>query len=50
MAFPHAKSRKDKHGNEDTAGRKGIAWNFFERTVNIAEDRNAKNDVNGAKN
>jgi hypothetical protein len=28
----------------------GVLWNFFKRTVDIAEDRNAENDVNPAKN
>src|SRR6267154_1412497 len=37
MAFPHPKSRKEHYGHED------------KRTINIAEYRNAEDDVNRAK-
>ena len=50
MAFPHPKSRKDEYRKEDKPNRGGVVWNFFKRTINIAEDRNAKDDVNPAKN
>src|SRR6516225_11105351 len=50
MAFPHPKARKDHYRNEDEPSREGVVWNFFEWTINIAEDRNRKDDVNPAKN
>jgi len=28
----------------------GVLWNFFKRTINITEYRNAEDDVNPAKN
>ena len=48
MAFPHPKSRKDKYRNEDKPNSGGVVWNFFKRTINITEYRNAKDDVNPA--
>src|ERR1700704_3266812 len=50
MAFPHPKSRKDKYRKEDKPNSGGAIWNFFKRTINITEYRNAKDDVNPAKN
>src|SRR5215469_2314694 len=49
MAFPHPKSRKDKYGNEDKPSSGGVLWNFFERTINVPDYRNRKDDVNPAK-
>jgi len=50
MAFPHPKPRKGKYRNEDKPSSGGVVWNLFKRTINITDYRNAKNDVNRAKN
>ena len=50
MAFPHPKSRKEHYRNDDKPNAGGVLWNFFKRTINITEYRNAKDDVNPAKN
>jgi len=50
MAFPHPKSRKEHYRNDDKPNTGGVLWNFFKRTINITEYRNAKDDVNPAKN
>ncbi len=50
MAFPHPQSRKDHYRKEDKPSCGGVVWNFFKRTINITEYRNAKDDVNPAKN
>jgi hypothetical protein len=50
MAFPHPQSRKDHYRKEDIPSWRGIARKFFKRTINITEYRNAKDDVNPAKN
>ena len=50
MAFPHPQSRKDYYRKEDIPSWPGIVWKFFKRTIDIAEYRNAKDDVNPAKN
>ena len=50
MAFPHPKSRKDHDRKEDKPNSGGVLGNFFKRTINITEYRNAKDDVNPAKN
>lgn len=50
MAFPHPKARKDKYRKEDKSNSGGVFGNFFERTINVTEDRNAEDEVNGAKN
>src|SRR5712671_4973606 len=49
MAFPHPKSRKEHYGHEDKPSSGRVVWNLFKRTINIAEYRDAKNDVNRAK-
>src|SRR6267142_275709 len=49
MAFPHPKSRKEHYWHEDKPSSRRVVWNLFERTINIAEYRNAKKDVNRAK-
>ncbi len=46
MALPHPQSRKDKYRNEDKPDSGSKVWNFFKRTINISEYRNAKDDVN----
>src|SRR5207248_223317 len=50
MAFPHPKSREDHYRNEDIPSSGGIVWNLVKRTINIAEYRNGKDEVNPAKN
>src|SRR5947208_13126479 len=50
VAFPHPQSRKDHYRKEDKPSYGGVVWKFFKRTINIAEYRNAKDDVNPAKN
>jgi hypothetical protein len=50
MAFPHPKSGKDKSRNGDKPNHGGIVWQFLKRTVNIARDRNAQDEVNQARN
>jgi hypothetical protein len=50
MALPHPQSRKDEYRNEDKPNRWGVVWDFFKRTINITEYRNAKDDVNPTKN
>jgi hypothetical protein len=50
MALPHPKSRKDKGRNEDKPNSGGIVRDFFKGTINIAEYRNAEEEVNPANN
>src|SRR5580704_3918061 len=50
MAFPHPQSRKDDGRNEDKPSTEGVVVNLVKRTINITEYRNAKDDVNPAKN
>jgi hypothetical protein len=50
MAFPHPQSRKNHQRNEDKTSSGRVVWNFVERTVDISEYRNAKDQVNPAKN
>src|SRR5207302_1115950 len=50
VAFPHPQSRKDHYRKEDKPSCGGVVWKFFKRTINITEYRNAKDDVNPAKN
>src|ERR1700746_598322 len=50
VAFPHPQSRKDHDRNENKPSRRGVVWNFIERTIDIAEYRNAEDGVNPAKN
>ena len=50
MAFPHPQPRKDHYRKEDKPSCGGIAWKVFKRTINITEYRNAKDEVNPAKN
>lgn len=49
MAFPHPKSRKDHDGEEDEACEGRVIRYLIERTVDVADDRNAADDVNPAK-
>src|SRR5260370_8538077 len=50
MAVTHPKSRKKHDMNDDKPNTGGVRWNFLKRTINITEYRNAKDDVNRAKN
>src|ERR1700731_289575 len=50
MAFPHPQSRNDHHRNENKPCRVSVVWNFFKRAIDIAEYRNAKDEVNPANN
>src|SRR5712672_1148413 len=50
VAFPHPQSRKNHYRNEEIPCRPGVVRNLFKRTINIADYRNAKDDVNPAKN
>ena len=50
VAFPHPQSRKDHCRNEDKPSSRGVARKFVKRTINITEYRDAKDDVNPAKN
>jgi hypothetical protein len=50
MAFPHPKPRKDKYRKGAKPNNGGVVWKFFKRTIKITDYRNAKGDVNPAKN
>ena len=50
VAFPHPQSRKDHGRNEDVSRLEGVVREFVERAVDIAEDWNAKEEVNPAEN
>src|SRR5437868_5041513 len=50
MAFPHPKSRKDHYRNEYIPRRESVLRNVLKRTIDIANYRNGKDDVNPAKN
>src|SRR5687768_16541639 len=49
LALPHPQSRQHQHGKEDVPGRCGVLRKVLERTVNVAGDRNGKDDVNPAE-
>jgi hypothetical protein len=50
MAFPHPQSGKDHDREKDKPSRRSITRKFVERTVNVAEYWNGKDEVNPAKN
>ena len=50
MAFPHPQSRKDHDRNEDKSSPEGIVRKSLKRTIDIAEYRNSRDNVNPAKN
>jgi hypothetical protein len=50
MALPHPQSRQDHYRKEDKPGCGGVAGKLFKRTIDITQYRNAKDDVNPAKN
>ena len=49
MALPHPESRKDQHRKEDVPSWSGVIGQFFKRTIDVTEDRNAEDDVNPAE-
>src|SRR3954462_13235588 len=50
VSFPHPQSGKYHQRKKDISSRTGVARKLFERTVDIAEYRNAKNEVNASEN
>ena len=50
MTFPHPKAGKDDHWNCDKPNNGGVVRKLLIRTVNVTNYRNAKDDVNAAKN
>jgi len=50
MAFPHPKPRKEHYGHDDKPNTGGVHWNYFKRTINITDYRNAEDDVNPSNN
>ncbi len=50
MSFPHPQSRKDHDRKKDKPGCGGVVRKFFKRTIDVADYRNAEDDVNPAKN
>jgi hypothetical protein len=46
--FPHPQYRKEHYRNDHKPNAGGVLWKFFKRTINIAEYRNAKFDMNPA--
>jgi hypothetical protein len=50
MPLPHPQSRKDHYREEHKPSCGGIVWKPFKRTINVTEYRNAKDQVNPAKN
>jgi hypothetical protein len=50
MVFPHPKSRAKNYGKEDKPNSGRVVWNLFKRTIDIADYRSAKDNVNRAKN
>ncbi len=50
MPLPHPKPRKDQDRNEDKPKVVTVWENFLRRTIDIAKNRKAKEDVNPAKN
>src|SRR2546423_3457963 len=50
MAFPHPQSRQQHDGKEYQPGCGGVIRKDFKRTIDIADDWNAADDVNPANN
>jgi len=50
MALPHPKSGKDNYREGHVSNDRGVIWKFFKRTINITNYRNAKDNVDRAKN
>ena len=49
MAFPHPQSRKDHYRKSDIPNNSSVVWKLFKGTINVTDYRNAKDDVNPAK-
>src|SRR5262249_47053989 len=49
MTFPHPQSRKHNCRKCDISNNGSIVWEFFKWTVNVADYRNSKDDVDRAK-
>src|SRR5262245_55838083 len=50
MALPHPQSRQDNSRKEDKPNSGGVLGDLFERTIDIAQYWNRKDQVNPAKN
>jgi hypothetical protein len=50
MTLPHPKSRQDKDGNGNKPNHGSVVRKLDKRTIDIADYRNAKDNVNPAKN
>ena len=50
MAFPHPQARNDNSRHEVISSHMRVLRNLVKRAVNIADDRNAEDKVNRAKN
>src|SRR5208282_5458048 len=50
VAFPHPQPRKEQDRKNDIANREGVVWSIRRRIINVTEYRNAKDNVNPAKN
>ena len=50
VAFPHPKSRKQQHRKKDIPDTGRVVVSIRRRIINVAEYRNATDDVNPAKN
>ncbi len=49
MTFPHPQTCQEHDGNEDEAGWEGVLRNLVKWTVDVAEDRDAEDQVYPAK-
>src|SRR5215467_14907416 len=50
VAFPHPESRNDHYRYENIPSGCGVLWNLVKGAVDIAENRNAEDEVNPAEN
>jgi hypothetical protein len=50
MTFPHPQPRKDHDRDEDKSGTECVTWKLIKWAIDIAEYRNAEDEVNPAKN
>src|SRR5262249_48861012 len=50
MTFPHPKPRKEQHRKKDIPNTVCVVVSIQRRIINVAEYRNATDDVNPAKN
>jgi hypothetical protein len=46
VTFPHPQSRKDKGGNGNIPDHGGVIGNLVKRAIDVADDRNTKDEVN----